>query len=268
MDAGTRPAGALRLLWLHVRIGAQNEAQYRANFWLQMFNSLIALGVGLAAIALVYRQTEHLAGWERPELLAVMGVHLALAGVLRAFILPNMSRLMEDVMEGTLDYALTRPADAQLLVSVRDVSLWNLVDVVIGLGVVTWAAAEMGERVSIVAVLAFLVAATAGMVVLYCLYLSVTTLSFRVIRAEEMLQLLEGLYESGRWPVTIYPTAMRATLTFVVPLAFAITLPAEVISARASPVASGWAVLAAVVAATITRRIWRWGIRNYSGASA
>jgi ABC-2 type transport system permease protein len=67
--------------------------------------------------------TNDLAGWSRPELLAVMGVHILMGGFLQATIQPNMIRLMEDVQEGMLDYALTKPADSQLLVSVREFHL-------------------------------------------------------------------------------------------------------------------------------------------------
>lgn len=52
-----RPAGPVRLALLHWRIGALNEMQYRLNFWVQLFNSAIALATGLIAIALVYGHT-------------------------------------------------------------------------------------------------------------------------------------------------------------------------------------------------------------------
>ena len=42
------------------------------------------------------------------------------------------SRLMEDVREGTLDYTLTKPEDAQFLVSIAQVRIWKLTDFVLG----------------------------------------------------------------------------------------------------------------------------------------
>ena len=43
-----------------------------------------------------------------------------MGGLIQTVIQPNMERLMEDVQQGTLDYVLTKPDDAQLLVSVRE----------------------------------------------------------------------------------------------------------------------------------------------------
>jgi ABC-2 type transport system permease protein len=81
-----------------------NELQYRVIFVLQIFHSFIALGVGLAVLGLVYSLTTALRGWTRPELLAVKGVHILMGGLIGVSIQPNMSRLMEDVRQGTLDY--------------------------------------------------------------------------------------------------------------------------------------------------------------------
>ncbi|MCG8352934.1 MAG: ABC-2 family transporter protein, partial [Chloroflexales bacterium] len=71
-----------RLMWVFFRIGAMNEMQYRVNFLIQLLQSLIALGTGLIALALVFSHTTDLGGWSRPELLAVMGVHILMGGLI------------------------------------------------------------------------------------------------------------------------------------------------------------------------------------------
>ena len=44
--------------------------------------------------------------------------------------------LIEEVEEGTFDLVLTRPADAQLLLSISNFMVWRLADVVLGLTVI------------------------------------------------------------------------------------------------------------------------------------
>ena len=119
----------LRLFGIFFRISALNELQYRANLAIQLFQSLIALATGLAVLALVFGQTNNLAGWTQSELLVVMGVHILMGGVIRSAIQPNMERLMGDVRQGTLDYILTKPEDSQLMISVREFRIWQAVDV-------------------------------------------------------------------------------------------------------------------------------------------
>ena len=43
---------------------------------------------------------------------------------------------MEDIRQGTLDFVLTKPEDAQTLISIREVRIWSTVDAIVVPGVV------------------------------------------------------------------------------------------------------------------------------------
>ena len=138
--------GRVRLTATFLRIGVMNEMQYRINFFLQLLQSLLTVGTGLVVLAVVFSKTDDLGGWSRPQLLAVMGVFTLVGGIIRTFIQPNMQRVVDDVREGKLDFALTKPADAQLLVSIRDVRFWQLTDVLVGLVVLIVASCRCARR--------------------------------------------------------------------------------------------------------------------------
>lgn len=260
--------GVFRLMYHYFRVGAMNELQYRVNFWLQLLQSAVALGVGLAGLGLVFTHATDLAGWSRAELLAVMGVHILMGGLIGAVIQPNMTRLMEDVREGTLDFALTKPEDAQAIVSVREIRLWKMVDVAVGAVVIAVALTEIEGQVGIGEALLFAGALALGALMIYSFWLMLTTVSFWVVRVDEMLNLFEGLYAAGRWPVGIYPGWLQGLLTFLVPVAFAVTVPAEALTGRLSLATLGLAAGLAATLLILSRLVWRVGLRQYSGASA
>ncbi|MBA2530369.1 MAG: ABC-2 family transporter protein [Euzebyales bacterium] len=258
----------LRLSLLFFRIGVLNELQYRVNFFLQLFQSLVALGTAVAVLALVFRYTDELGGWSPYELLAVMGVHIAVGGLIGTVIQPNMQRLINDVREGTLDYALTKPEDAQLLVSTREFRIWKGVDVLVGAGVIVTAVVRLQREVAPLDALAFVAAVLLGGVMIYCFWLAITVGAFWVVRMEFIVELFDGVYQAGRWPVTIYPGWLRLGFTFLVPLAFAVTVPAEAVTGRLSAATLAAAAAFAAFLALATRWLWRAGLRRYSGASA
>jgi ABC-2 type transport system permease protein len=258
----------LRLAGLFFRIGALNELQYRANFWLQLLQAAIQLGTGLAVLALVYGQTSSLNGWSQPELLAVMGVHVLMGGVIGALIQPAMERLRTDIREGTFDFVLTKPEDAQVLASVREIRIWQLVDVLVGGGVIVVAVLQLGRSIGPLDALAFAAALVVGGLMIYSFWLVITTVAFWIVRIDEIAELFAGLYQSGRWPVTIYPDWLRASLTFLVPIAFAVTVPAEALTSRLTPDTIALAAGFAVVLLALSRAFFRIGLRRYSGASA
>jgi ABC-2 type transport system permease protein len=259
---------SLALAWVFFRVNAMNELQYRANFFVQLFQSAIALATGLAVIGLVFSHTQELNGWTHAELLAVMGVHIAMGGLIGTVIQPNMMRLTEDIRDGRLDFVLTKPADVQLLVSLREVRIWRLVDVVLGGIVLGVAVSMLAAPLTLFGALAFAATLVLGGVMIYCFWLILTTAAFFIIRIDEIADLFEGVYQSGRWPVGIYPGWLRISLTFLVPIAFAVTVPAEALTSRLTVETLALAALFALGLVVVTRLWWRFGLQHYSGASA
>jgi ABC-2 type transport system permease protein len=259
---------AVRVGWLFLKVGVLNELQYRVNFVVQLFQSVIQLGTGLAVLALVYSHTDELNGWSQAELLTVLGTQILLGGVIRAGIQPNMQQLMEDVQQGTLDYALTKPEDAQVLVSVRQFRIWQVTDVLAGAIVIAVGLAGVERSVGVADALAFAAALALGALMIYCFWLVITTGAFWVVRMEHVLELFEGVYQTGRWPVGVYPGWLRYTVTFLVPIAFAVTVPAEAVTSRLEASTLLLSAGFAVVLFAFARWFWRFGLRHYSGASA
>jgi ABC-2 type transport system permease protein len=258
----------LRLVGLHLRVVAMYEMQYRMNFFLQLFQSLLATATGLAVLALVYGQVDELHGWTQPELLVVLGVFTVLGGLIQAVIKPAMVQFMDDVADGKFDFVLAKPVDAQLLVSIRAVRFWQGVDIVVGGVVMAVGAARLSPGPDALDVLGFLAGLVLAAVLLYCFLLLLATSAFWFVRVDSFVESFDGIYQAGRWPVGIYPGWLRIGLTVVVPVGFAVTVPAQGLTSQL-----GWPTLAgaaglALALAVATRALWRFGLRQYSGASS
>lgn len=258
----------IRVTLVHWKLGAEYEVQYRLNFVLQIIESTVRLVTGVVAIRLVFGFTTDLRGWIQPELFAVLGVHILLGGALATFVLPNMFRFMFEVREGELDFALVRPVDSQLFISTRQLRFWNVVDIAVGGIVLGWALTDLADRIGPLDVALFVVGLICGAIILYSVWMAFTTTTFWLIDVDDMAQILTGLYDAGRWPIRIYPLWLQGALTAVVPLGVAITVPAEALTDRLTPGALATLVLVTVVAVVASRAFWRYGVRNYSGASA
>ncbi len=258
----------LYLAIIFLKVGIQNELQYRVNFFVQLGQSLIALGTGLVGLWLVFSQTSELNGWTQPELLIVMGIFILMGGVINAYIQPNMTRLLEEIQLGTLDFALTKPVDAQGLVSIREFRLWSLTDVIVGGLVLSYGIYHYQGSVGFIQSLEFMLALVLGSILIYCFWLIITSTAFWIVRVEEIVNLFQGVYAAGRWPVTIYPRWLQIGLTFIIPVAFAVTIPAEALTSRLTPLILLGSLGLTSLFSLLARFIWRLGLKNYSGASA
>jgi ABC-2 type transport system permease protein len=161
-----------------------------------------------------------------------------------------------------------KPRDSQLLVSIRELSVWQSVDCLVGAVVLGVAASRLETAVGAGRALAFVGAVLLGVLTIYCFWLLLSIGAFWIVRLEFIVELFEGVYQAARWPVGIYPVGLRVLLTFLVPLAFAVTVPAQAITG----LATGRTLLAAVAftaaLTAVTRWAWKQGLRHYSGASA
>ena len=258
----------LRLLFVFLRVGILGELSYRSNFFFHLVESILELGTALAGLAVVFSHTSTLAGWRPDEIVALVGIYFLVSGAIRMVIQPSMERLIEAVHEGTLDFTLTKPEDAQLLVSVQRVEIWSITDIVLGFAVLAVALVRLGTNVGVSEAAAFSAALAAGGAIVYSFWLMLATLSFWFVRVENMLQIFSSMYEAGRWPVSFYPRWMRFMLTFLIPVAFATTVPAQALAGRLTwrTLAGAFALAAALL--VMSRAFWRIGIRRYSSASS
>ncbi len=244
------------------------EAAYRVNFFIQLFQSLLGLGTALGGLAVVFTYTDTLGGWRADEVVALVGVYILVGGVIGVVIQPSMEPLIEAVRDGTLDFTLTKPEDAQLLVSIEDVDIWEVLNILLGIGVLVVALGRLGAQVGVAEAGAFGLMVLAGGAIIYSFWLILATLSFWFVRVENILVIFQSMYEAGRWPVSLYPAWLRFGLTFLVPVAFAMTVPAEALTGRLTWQTGLLAVGLAAALLVVSRLFWKIGLRNYSGASA
>jgi ABC-2 type transport system permease protein len=259
----------LRLLYVFFRVNLLNETAYRVNFFVQLFQSVLELGTALAGLAVIFSYTKALGGWRPDEMLALVGVYFLVGGLISLVIQPSMSALIDSVRDGTLDFMLTKPEDAQLLVSIQRMAIiWSLLDMLMGASVLATALVRLGKTIGAGQAAAFTGMLLAGGVIVYSFWLILASLSFWFVRVENLLEIFQSMYQAGRWPVSLYPGWLRFGLTFIVPVAFATSVPAEALTGRLSGTTLLGAFGLAILLTAIARLIWRLGLRHYSGASA
>src|SRR2546427_680650 len=127
------PHSAFRILAALWRLNLAEELQYRANFVASVLGTVFWIGTALLTLALFFRHTTRLGGWDYWEVVVLLGVFNALTGVIEAALRPGIGRLASEVRNGGPDLALAKPVDAQGFVSFPRPYVWALMDVVLGL---------------------------------------------------------------------------------------------------------------------------------------
>jgi ABC-2 type transport system permease protein len=266
MKAGA-PRSFFRVLAALWRLNIAEELQYRANFVASVVGTAFWIATALLTLALFFRHTTALGGWSYWEVVVLLGVFNALTGVIEAVLRPGIGQLASEVRSGRLDLVLSRPVDAQAFVSFRQLDVWRLADVVLGLGLAGYALARLGQVPSPLQLAAFAVALAAAAVVVYAIWVALMSLAFWFVAVENLSVLFDAVYEGARYPVSAYPGALRFLFVYLLPIAWTTTIPASAITGRLRPAIGLVAVAVAVVAFGLARMLWRQALKRYTGVS-
>ncbi len=261
---------SLRLIRAFIRASLQQELAYRADFFLSLLHSLLSFGAGLLGVMVVFGQVETLRGWDFASTLALLGIYLVVGALRGLFIGPSLESMagMEgEVWTGRFDFTLLRPVSTQFLASFRHWRLFSLLDLALGMLVVGAALAQPGQTPSPAQLLAFTLALSAGVVILYAILLASTALVF-ISPGFLFTWVFDGLFQMARYPLGLYPGWARLVLTWIIPVGLITTVPAQALTGRlALPALLGMLALAGtlLLASSV---LFRWGLARYHSASS
>lgn len=265
----SRVARYLRILSICWRATVSAELEYRLQFLANAVLSVFWMAWAALGASVYFRFGGQVGGWTYAELLVVIGLFFAVNGVRQALFQPNLEAMTEYVRRGTLDFLLTKPVDAQLLVGLRRLGVYNLLDPALGLvlaavGVVL---AGVSLTVTVTSVASFVLLSGAAVLLLYALTLALMALGVLLVGAQELDSVSFAVVELSRFPVQLYRDPLQTALT-IVPVAFLTTFPAEALLGRLDPVMLLLSPAVAVVAVGLATLGWRRALRSYAGASA
>jgi len=100
------------------------------------------------------------------------------------------------------------------------------------------------------------------------LWFLLASLSIWFVKIWNATEVLRYVLVAGRYPVQAYPPGLRILFTFVLPVAFLTTVPAQALLGEASWTWSLGSLAVAAVSLLGTRLFWQFALRHYTSASS
>ncbi|WP_308634657.1 ABC transporter permease [Paenibacillus silvisoli] len=257
-----------RLLRTFFHACLAEEFEYRANFAANIGSTLFSIAMSVLTVILFFYRSPSLGGWSFDEVLALLGIFNALHGFVELFLQPNMSRLVGHIRQGTLDFVLLKPVDSQFFVSFRHLVLWRFADIALGLGLTGFAVWRLGGWPGFGGILLFALLFLASLMIIYALWTGMMVMSFWAVKVDNLAFLFGSLFETSRYPVTVYKGALRLVLLYVLPIGLVTTVPAEALIGRLGLANAFGALALALLFLLFARLLWKRALRSYTSASS
>jgi len=255
-----------KILTLFWETAIAAELEYRINFLISAITSLGSLIGSIFSLFLFYRTGYSFEGWSWEEVLIVLGIFTILQGFSTTILVPNLNRIVTHVQEGTLEFVLLKPISSQFWLSTRMISPWGIPDLIFGCSIVVYEGNKLGLTAK--DYLASLLPLSFGIMSLYSIWFILGATSIWFVKIYNVTEVLRGLLEAGRYPMVAYPMAYRFFFTFIVPVAFLTTIPAESILGRTEiswVMGSGLLALGLLI---ISAKFWQFALKFYTSASS
>jgi ABC-2 type transport system permease protein len=170
------------------------------------------------------------------------------------------------VEQGTLDFVLLKPISSQFWLSLRQLSPWGIPDICFGLGLIIYAG--MALDLKAMDLILGIVLLGLGCIILYSLWFMLGATSIWFVKIYNVTEVLKGFLEAGRYPMVAYPAIYRIFFTFIIPIAFLTTVPAEAMLGRLDPLWLPVTFLLAIALLTLSHYFWQFALKFYTSASS
>lgn len=260
----------LEIYWLMIRNSLIREMNFKANFILWMIVELLWFGGQIVFIEVLFSYVDNLAGWTKWEVVALIGTHQLIGQIFQGFFYVNLANLPDLVRTGKLDILLLLPIDAQFAVSTRQFGMDNLINAMAGVAIVIFSLMKLSLVPSAGQVMLYCAAVILGVTVHYSIFLSLSTMSFWIVKAQGLIYGYFNLFNIGRYPDAVFHGAFKVIFSTILPVILVANVPARaLVRVGENPLPGMLALLCTTCfIAGASRAFWRFALRRYSSASS
>jgi ABC-2 type transport system permease protein len=258
----------LKLLSTFFKVNVQMSLAYRADTLVSILLNLMWLGWELLGLSIIFNNTETLGGWGFGELIALLGVFRLINTLMIALIWPNTEKFNQSIRDGSMDYTILQPVSSMFLVTFSRINVWRGWDLILATVLIVIGINMSGDVTTPLSVLTFILLTVSGAIVIYSLWIVLIALTFWFTKFDNNVTILQALLDAGRYPVTVYPVWLRIIVTFVIPIAVATTVPLQALRGELNLPRVILFVVVSIVSFLVASRVWKAGLKQYSGASS
>lgn len=251
-----------RLLGAHLR----SLLEYESDFWIMMAGTVLMQVVNVAFLAAIFAKVPHINGWSFWAVVAMFAM-VAIAEGVGSLFFEGMWNLAWQINQGDLDYMMVRPYPVVLQVSSMQIGINGLSNIVTGGLMLGFAIAHLGVSWSVGRIAVAVVVLLSAVAIKVGINLATNAVSFWMQSPSPLFAF--AVHQAGdlaRFPLSIYPLALKAALGFALPFAFVSFFPVSYLLGGGSAWVGLLTPLVAVYCLAVAWFVFARGLRRYESA--
>ncbi len=259
-----------RLIVIYFKTAIQKYLAYPFDFYARLLQTVISLIGSIGGILIIYSKIDSINGWKFYDSITVAGMFMLVQGIKNLFIGPSLSSISGlggDLWTGNFDFILMKPISSRLYISIKNWDPISFIDIIISIIIIIISVDVSGYPISGRGIFLFCVVLLLGFILLYSIMMIFASVAFWYL-GTPLLWIFSSLMEMGRYPVTFYPRLLRIILTWIVPIGFIITIPAQALIGNVDVKSILFGVVVTFVFYIFSVWFYNLSVKKYSGASS
>jgi len=243
--------------------------EYRADFILGLIGFALVQGTNVIFIKLIFSTIPNLSGWSFYEILFIYGFSQIPRGIDHIFT-DNLWMISGNIIvNGNFDRYLIRPLNPLFQVLAERFQPDGFGELITGIILVIISSKNLNIAFTFSKILLLILAIICASLIYTAIKLAVASIAFWLKFAQSYLFMTYQLSNFARYPMGIYPNAIRSILTFIIPFAFTGYYPGVYFLEKGN-LFSGIILtfLVAIIGMCIAYMIWLKGIRQYESSGS
>jgi len=209
---------------------------YRLNFVLSMIITFCFNGFFPLTTLLIYQTGASFPGWNISEVILIQSVFMLSNGLAQIMFSGVFWTTIRHIREGSFELVLLRPLNPLffLVASNFDPESFGLI---IGGGVLFIFAITHTGIVSPAAIPQFLLLFAGGFAVMAGMQMLMAATVFKWVGNSRIPQIFDSIMTFGKYPVTIFPHAVKSIVTWIIPVGMIGFFPASALLGQLEPAA-------------------------------
>ncbi|OKP98316.1 ABC transporter permease [Paenibacillus sp. P46E] len=210
----------------------QSAAAYRMNFIVSSLITLVGNILFPLVTLLIYRAGTSFPGWSLYEVLLIQSVFTMSSGLSSVIFGGVLWTTMSHVREGSFEVILLKPLNPLFYIVATTFSTDSIGLLLGGISLFIFSAAHAGA-ISALYWLQFAGLFIAGTAVLAGLSLMMAAMSFKWVGNSRISELADSVLHIGKYPLPIFPKAVQAVASMIIPVGMIGFFPASALLGRA-----------------------------------
>ncbi|MDO8541712.1 MAG: ABC-2 family transporter protein [Opitutaceae bacterium] len=188
-------------IWLaSVRYSIVRTMMFRGDFIVWSLVELFWMSVNLLLISVIYRHTDSVAGWNKYEMMLLVGTSMLIQRFLMGFFWSSIFEMGRNVRSGNFDFFLAQPGNIMFMATTRKLDPDGLANSIIAIGIVVYAANQLGLQPGVLDVTLYALMVFCGLVIHYSILVMSISLVFWLTSAHGVEGTYFTLTEFSRLP--------------------------------------------------------------------